>query len=107
MALPMKQTANVLDAPMKKTTPENSALEKADDQHDFEHLMQIKALSHERLAYQRAVWLAEYESLTPEEKAIVDAKFHKIAKNIAAQFGRSRPFIFYRNHGSTSGKNDS
>lgn len=107
MALPMKQTANVLDAPMKKTTPENSALKKADDQHDFQHLMQIKALSHDRLACQRAVWLAEYESLTPEEKAIVDAKFHKMAKNIAAQFGRSRPFIFYRNHGSTSGKNDS
>lgn len=79
---------------MKKTAPENSDLEKDNGQPDFERLMQIKALSHERLAYQRGAWLAKYESLTSEEKAIVDAKFHKMAMKITVQFGRSRPFIF-------------
>lgn len=77
---------------MKKTTSDDLEQDKALP--DFERLMQIKALSHERLAYQRGAWLAEYESLTPEEKAIVDAKFHEMAMKIAAQFGRSRPFVF-------------
>jgi len=79
---------------MKQTPPENSDREKGYGLPDFERLIQIKALSHERLSYQRGAWLAEYESLTPEEKEIVDAKFHKMAMKIAAQFGRSRPFIF-------------
>jgi len=79
---------------MKKTAPENGDLEQDNGVPDFERLMHMKVLSHERLAYQRGAWLAEYESLTPEEKAIVDAKFHKLTMKIAAQFGRSRPFIF-------------
>lgn len=79
---------------MKQTPPENSDGEQGNGLPDFERLMQIKALSHKRLAYQRGAWLVEYESLTPEEKAIVDAKFHKMAMKIAVQFGRSRPFVF-------------
>lgn len=89
---------------MKKTTSDDLEQDKALP--DFERLMQIKALSHERLAFQRGALRAKYESLTSEEKAIVDAKFHKMAMKIAAQFGRSRPFIFSGNDGGTSSKKD-
>lgn len=78
---------------MKKTTFDDLEQNKALP--DFERLMQIKALCHERLAFQRGASRAKYESLTSEEKAIVDAKFHKVAMKIAAEFGQSRPFIFF------------
>lgn len=92
---------------MKQTPPESSDSEEGNGLPDFERLMRIKALSHERLAYQRGAWLVEYESLTPEEKAIVDAKFHKMAMKIAAQFGRSRPFIFGSNGKANPNSDDS
>lgn len=60
----------------------------------FEQLMEIKALGKERLSFQRGAWRAQYEALSQEEKAFVDAKFSKIFTKIAAQFGRSRPFVF-------------
>lgn len=91
---------------MKQTPPENNDLEQGHGLSDFERLMQIKALSHERLANKRGACLAKYESLTLEEKAIVDAKFHKMAMKIAAQFGRSRTFIFGGNNANTLGDND-
>lgn len=61
---------------------------------DFEHMVKIKALSKDRLAFQRSESRAEYEALSPEEKALVDAKFNKMFVKIAAQFDRSRPFNF-------------
>ncbi|TPG84798.1 hypothetical protein EAH74_12310 [Pseudomonas mandelii] len=56
-------------------------------------MVKIKALSKDRLAFQRSASRAEYEALSPEEKVLVDAKFNKMFVKIAAQFGRSRPFI--------------
>lgn len=91
---------------MKKTQPVSNDFEQGHDLPEFERLMQIKALSHERHAYQRGAWLEKYESLTREEKAIVDAKFHKMAMKIATQFGRSRPFRFGGNDTVTPTEND-
>ncbi|WP_053184841.1 hypothetical protein [Pseudomonas thivervalensis] len=68
---------------------------------DFEHLMEIKALSKERSAFQRGAWRAQYDALSPEEKALADEKFNKMFVKIAAQFGRSRRFIFEGNDKST------
>ncbi|WP_149086610.1 glycogen/starch/alpha-glucan phosphorylase [Pseudomonas prosekii] len=67
------------------------------DDSDFERLMKIKALNKERLAFRRGAWRAEYEALSPEEKALVDKEFNKICSEIAAQFSRSRPVVFEGN----------
>jgi len=73
----------------------------------IEHLMEIKALGKERLSFQKGALRAQYEALSQEEKALVDAKFSKIFMKIAAQFGRSRPFAFGGTGESTPNSNDS
>ena len=85
-------SAKELATPMTDTPPEYDARQPGSP--GLEHLMKIKALSQERLAFQKGAWRAEYEALSPAEKARVDAKFKKISGIIAAQFGRSRPFMF-------------
>jgi hypothetical protein len=73
----------------------------------IEHMMEMKALGKERLSFQKGAWRAQYEALSQEEKALVDAKFSKVFMKIAAQFGRSRPFVFEGTGEPTSNSNDS
>lgn len=69
--------------------------------------MEIKLLGKERLSFQRGAWRAQYEALSQEERALVDARFSKVFMKIAAQFGRSRPFVFDANPKPTPKSNDS
>lgn len=61
---------------------------------DFERLLKIKAINQARLSRQRNEWRAKYEALSPDERAIVDEHFKQTFVDIAAQFGRSRHFVF-------------
>jgi len=61
---------------------------------DFERLLKIKAMNQARLSRQRNEWRAKYEALSPEERALVDEHFKQTFVEIAAQFGRSRHFVF-------------
>jgi hypothetical protein len=64
------------------------------DGDDFERLLKIKAMNQARLSRQRNEWRAKYEALSPEERALVDEHFKQTFLDIAAQFGRSRRFVF-------------
>lgn len=83
---------NIGGAAMEEITIDPDSPE--EDQCGFERLMKIKALKNERLALQRAGSQAAYEALSPEDKILVDEKFHEAARIIAGQFGRSRPFKY-------------
>lgn len=61
---------------------------------DFERLLKIKAMNQARLSRQRNEWRAKYEALSPEERALVDEHFKQTFVEIAAQFDRSRHFVF-------------
>lgn len=64
------------------------------DGDDFERLLKIKAINHARLSLKKSAWRAKYEALSPDERAVVDEHFKQTFVEIAAQFGRSRHFVF-------------
>ncbi len=61
---------------------------------DFERLLKIKAMNQARLSLKKSAWRAKYEALSPDERAVVDEHFKQTFVDIAAQFGRSRRFVF-------------
>jgi len=77
---------------MSKITSDHGDLDQGSP--ESERLVKIKALSEDRLAFQRSASRAEYEELSPKDKALVDAKFSNMILKISAQFGRNRPLNF-------------
>ena len=61
---------------------------------EFERLVGVKTLNKQRLALHRAAWLAEYCALSTADRALFDVEFREKAQEIAAQFDRSKPFVF-------------
>ncbi len=72
---------------------------------DFERLLKIKAINQARLSLKKSAWRAKYEALSPDERAVVDEHFKQTFVEIAAQFGRSRHFVF-GSTGTTSPDNE-
>lgn len=59
--------------------------------------LRLKAANQASLAKQRAEWQEKWKAMTPIERDALNEAFTIKARKIAAQFGRSIPFIS-RNH---------
>ncbi|MDY2564782.1 hypothetical protein SON66_16025 [Pseudomonas syringae] len=59
----------------------------------FDDIVRVKAANQSLLEEQRAVWFEIWEALSPTEKGALNKAFGAKARETAAQFGRSQPYV--------------
>ncbi len=66
-----------------------------DDRHllSFDDIVQIKAENQALLAELRSAWRGRWDEMSYAQKAALKDAFDSKAREISAQFGRSRPFV--------------